>query len=108
MLQDGIELARIDREPRARPIEDQLVHPGQPAQPIDRLDRLDDNGRAGQVAELVERSRLGGSTGTDDRDSITEGLDLGEDVAGEQNRASRGAHLAHDVLEDDLHQRIET
>ena len=51
---------------------------------------------------------FGGAAGPDDRDPIAQRLDLGEDVAGQQYGPARIAQLADDVLEDHLHQRVET
>ena len=59
------------------------------------------------MAQLGEAAGLDGATGSDDAHPITERLDLGEDVAGEQDRAPLGAHLVDVVAEDPVHQRVE-
>ena len=61
-----IQLAGVDAELRTRAVDAHVVHAGQVAQRADRLGRLDDDGRAGQVAQLVERAGLDGSAGADD------------------------------------------
>jgi hypothetical protein len=83
LLVDAVELAGVDGEPRTRTVDAQVVHSSQPAQQADRLRGLDLDGRARQVAEVVECSRLGGLAGADDRDAIAECFDLGKDVAGQ-------------------------
>ena len=45
--------------------------------------------------------------GADEGDGVAEGVDLGQHVAREQDRASALALLAHAVLEGRFHQRIE-
>ena len=107
-LEDAVQLAGVDAELRTRAVDARVVDPGQLSERADRFRRLDDHGRAGEVAQLAERSRLGGSASADDRHPIAQRLDLGEDVAGQEDGAARIAQLANDVLEDDLHQRVET
>ena len=74
------------------------------------------SGRVGPETdlELVQRfqevSHLGGLedlSRVDDQDAVAQRLDLGEDMARQQHGLAVGQHLADDVLEDRLHQRIE-
>ena len=106
-LEDRVQLPGVDREARTRPLDSHVVHPAQPAQRDDRFGGLHDDRRAGQVTEVGKRSRLGSSAGPDDRDAIAERLHLGEDVAGQEDRSTRVAQLANELLEDDLHQGVE-
>ena len=63
--QDAVELAGVDAELAAWPSTLRSCTPGSVAQRADRLGRLDDDGRAGEVAQLVEgaRSRRPGRRG---------------------------------------------
>ena len=106
--EDPIELAGVDAELRTRVVDAHVVHPGQVAQRADRLGGLDDDGRAGQVAQLVERSRLGGSPA---RMIVTRSHSASTSARMWLDSSTvrpAVAQLADDVLEDDLHQRVET
>lgn len=104
----GVEVRAVDGE----------VHPavGQP-HPVDAGHGVESGGRAlglglhrrtGQVAHLAERPGLHVLPEPDDAHAVTELLDLGQDMAGEQYRLARFLRLRDDVLEDDLHERVES
>ena len=63
---------------------------------------------SGEVPQLVERALLHDPPQSDDAQPVAQRLDLGQDVAGEQHRSPLGLHLADAVLEDRLHQRVES
>jgi hypothetical protein len=63
--------------------------------------------RPTQVPQLRQRPRLDGTTGAHDADPVAERLDLGEDVARQQDRATPLPGLAHAGLEDLLHERVQ-
>jgi hypothetical protein len=59
------------------------------------------------VAQLGEAAGLHGAPVLDDADPVAQGLDLGEDVAGEQDRAPLLPDLVDVVAEDPIHQRVQ-
>ena len=81
--------------------------PGHGLQALRRPVGLGGDGRAGQLAQRVERARLHRAAGADDAHPIAERLDLGEDVARQQHRAALVADLLDAGLEHRLHQRVE-
>jgi hypothetical protein len=60
------------------------------------------------VAQVRKRSRLHGAALPDDGDPVAQRLDLGEDVAGQQDGPPALALFLDAVAEDRLHQRVET
>ena len=62
---------------------------------------------AAEVAHVGEGAGLDGAAGADDAHVVGEGLDLAEDVAGEQHGAALAAHVLDGAAEDGLHQRVQ-
>ena len=52
MLEDAVQVAGVDAEPRARPVEVDVVHPVKVTERADRPGGLDDDGRAGRALAL--------------------------------------------------------
>jgi hypothetical protein len=59
------------------------------------------------MAHVAQRPGLDDAAEPDDAHAVGQLLDLGQDVAGEQHGLAGGLRLEDDVLEDDLHQRVE-
>jgi hypothetical protein len=59
------------------------------------------------MAQLVEGARFGGPTRAHDGDPVAQRLDLGEDVAGQQDGPASLAQFPHHILEHLLHQRVQ-
>ena len=102
-----VEPRRVDREAHLGAVDAQVVDALEPGEAVDGLVGLDDDRRAGEVPQLVERAGLDRAPGPDDPHAMAERLDLGEDVAGQQHGAARGADLGDALLEDRLHQRVQ-
>jgi len=85
-----------------------LVHPGQLGEALRGNRQLGLDVGARQVAQLRQGSGLDGVAVLDDADTVAEGLHLGEDVAGEQDGAPMLPLGLDAVVEDLLHQRIQT
>src|SRR5690606_4589585 len=64
--------------------------------------------RPRQVPQLVEGARLDGPAVADDAHPVTEGFDLGEDVAGQEHGPAVGRVLLDHLPKSGLHQRVET
>ena len=107
MLQHAVQVGLIDGELGPGVVDTRVVHPRHLSKSIQGLSRLDDDRRARQVAEILEGARVGGPAGADDGQVIAERLDLGEDVAREQDGAAGGMGLADHLLEDGHHERVE-
>ncbi len=60
------------------------------------------------MPEIGERTALDDPARPDDRDPVGERLDLGEDVAREEHGAPLLLRLPDALLEDGLHERVET
>src|SRR3954453_8283816 len=71
------------------------------------VERLGLDRRARQVAQLLQRAGFDGLAVADDAHAVAQRLDLGEDVAGEQDGAALLALVLHAPAEDLLHQRVE-
>lgn len=59
------------------------------------------------MAQLVQRAALDGAALADDADPITQRLDLGQDMAGEQDGAPLPTGVADAALELRLHEGVE-
>ena len=59
------------------------------------------------MAQLGQGAALDGAAEADDAHPIAQGLDFGEDVAGEQHGAPLAPDLLDALLENRLHQRVE-
>ncbi len=59
------------------------------------------------MAQVGERARLDHPTGPDDAHPVAQALDLGQDVAGEQDGPAAVAEPAHAGLEAALHDRVQ-
>ena len=70
---------------------------------------LDDGVDAGaqQGTDVVQGAVLHGASGTDNGDGVTEGLHLGQDVAGEQDGGALFCGLDHALAEDLLHEGVQ-
>ena len=69
--------------------------------------QLGEDRRTGQVAELAQCPGLDAAAGPDDAHPVTQPLDLGQDVARQQDRVAAGAEVVDAGLEDRLHDRVE-
>ena len=97
----------VDLEGHGRPLDAQVMDTDDPVQTLRDTVGLGDERGARHVAKLRQAAGLDDAPLAHDRDPVRQGLDLGEDMAGQQNRATRRLHLADGLLEDCLHQRIE-
>ena len=104
----AVDLVPVDLEGGRAVLGGQVVDPLQLGQGVRPPVQLGDEGGAGHVAQLRERSRLDDPTLADDGEPIGQRLHLREDVAGEQHRAPGGLDLGDRLLEDHLHQRVQS
>src|SRR5215207_9581581 len=106
-LQGGSELDRVDLEGCALALDDEVVHAGQRVEPHRRLRQLRGDRRTCEVPQLGERAGFHGATRADDADLVAQPLDLGKDVARQQNRSAFVLELVDALGEHRLHQGIE-
>jgi hypothetical protein len=107
--QHGREFAALHLAVRAGAVDPRLVDARQPVQFDGRAVQLGRERRAGQVPQLREPAGLHGAAGADDAHPVAQRFDLGEDMAGEQDRAAATPLLLGDnPAEDLLHERVQT
>lgn len=106
-LQDLVQRRLIDFETGYPVLDDEVVHALQRSELADRTSGLDGHRRAREVAQLGQRPGLDDATLPDDAHPVTQRLDLGEDVAGQQHGVLIAEHLLNAALEHLGHQRVE-
>jgi len=102
-----IEPVRVDLTPHPGALHLQAVHARKTGEAVGRAAELSGERRPGEVAQLGKRAGLDHAAAPNDRDVITERLDLGEDVAGQQHGPAGRSSLGDAGLEGRLHQRIQ-
>ena len=107
--QDLADPGGVDGEGHAGPVGGEVLDAGDALEELDRRCVREDRVHAGaaEVAHVGEGARLDGAAEADDAHLVGEGLDLAEDVAGEQHGAALAAQLLHDAAEDGIHQRVQ-
>ncbi len=83
------------------------MDPVEGCEAVQRRSRAHTHGGAGEVAQLGEGAGLDPPPLADDGDPVGQRLHLGEDVAGEQDRAAHGGDVAYAGLEHRVHQRVQ-
>ena len=106
-LHDRLHPVTVDLEVHTSVLPCQVAHSGERGQLLRRPLGLHLEGRAGHVPQVGEAAGLDHPAAPDDRDAVGEGLDLGEDVAGEEHGAAGSLRLGDRLLEDHLHERVE-
>src|SRR6266540_4312720 len=102
-----VEMLGIDIEPDLRVLNLETVDAREAVEAGGRPLQHDGDGSARQVAHLLQGSALLRAAQPNDAEAVAEGLDLGQDVAGEQHCPALGLDLPDAVLEDGLHQGVE-
>jgi hypothetical protein len=88
-------------------IEVNLVHARKRAEARCLAGEIGDDRGTGEVAHVHECSGLDGAALPDDGDPVTQRLDLGQDMAGEQHGTAATALLRDALAEHLLHERVE-
>src|SRR5690625_6728298 len=88
MAEHSIQFLGVHLETHPPALDGEAVDPGELAEARDRLGELRLDGGAGEVAQLGQSPALDRLAVADDRDPITQGLDLGEDMAGQKPRTA--------------------
>ncbi len=101
-----VHLARQPHRPPRRRLDRDLVQPVQAGQVRGGIQLGGDRG-PGQVAQLGQGPALHRPPGPDDRHPVAQRLDLGQDVAGQQDRPAAPPLVPHAVPERRLHQRVQ-
>ena len=108
---DGVEVLGVDGEPAVDVAVEPLGDVVRDARGVGEARGCVDGDRvdvgAGVPSQFSEGSGRHGPAPADDAHPVGEGLDLAEDVAGQQNRAALLAPLADDLLEGLFHERIQ-
>jgi hypothetical protein len=99
--------AGLGLEPHAAVVREQAVHACHVGQAGRARVDVGLHGRAREVAQLGERAALHGPPPADDAHAVAQGLDLGQDVAREEHRATLPAGFGHADAEDALHEGVE-
>src|SRR5699024_11081595 len=102
-----VQLLGVYLETHPPALDGEAVDPGELAEARDRLGELRLDGGAGEVAKLGQSPALDRLAVADDRDPITQGLDLGEDMAGQKHRPAALALCLDALAEGGFHQRVE-
>ena len=101
-----VEMLGVDVDVDLRVVNLETVNAGEAVEARGRRFQLGGDRGARQVAHLLQGSALLRAAQPNDAEAVAEGLDLGQDVAGEQHGPALGLDLPDAVLEDRLHQGI--
>ena len=100
-------MLRVDVESHVTAVDGEAVDAGKVSEGTGRALRLGGDRREREMPQLVERAALLRAAGADDAHSVAQRLDLGEDMAREQDGSPLRLDLADAVLEDRLHEGVE-
>ena len=104
----GVDLAADPGAAILTGVQHEIMHARQPVEPGHRAGQLGRDRRAGQVPQPGQRAGLDGAARSDDRHPVAQRLDLGQDVARQQDRAAARPLILRALPEHGFHQRVES